>query len=124
MSQIEDSIDRLSTQRQFIKDDNFPIKGITSELYATKPRESILSMGRPPGRKECIILKEWINNKLSQLDQNANDYLQSFRLMNEFCLLELIRQCSVNCLEQGDLLKYLISNIKDHNDRYAYNKGS
>jgi hypothetical protein len=86
-----------------------------SEIYQTNPRQSLLSVGRPAGRRECILLSEWIDNKISSLP--SHEKLSVSKLIYDFSLLEIIRQVSINCSERGDLLRKLIELVKEYYEK-------
>ena len=113
---ISDALDRIPASKRLASIEGIkeisPITGLNNKLFTTKPRQSILSLGKPPGRKENLILNDWVKEKMSSLDKSSKDYLQTYRIINEFCLLEYIRQDSILCIEKGNLLKFLISNMK------------
>jgi len=83
--------------------------------FETTPRESIMSIGRPPGRIECIILNNWVDDKLNSNDNS--DSLSYRKLIYDFSLLEIIRQNSIQCQERGALLKRLIEGVRDYYEK-------
>jgi Axonemal dynein light chain len=110
LTTIENAIDKLqfstTTSQQ-----NSP-----NAIYQTYPRQSLLSLGRPAGRRECILLSEWIDDRVNSLP--IKDKVSVSKLIFDFSLLEIIRQVSINCVERGNLLKRLIENIKDYYEQY------
>ena len=76
-------------------------------IQQTIPRQSLLSLGRPPGRRECKLLSQWVTAKLSEKHAEGIE-----RVVYEFSLLELMRQTSVQCAERGALFKQLYNGIK------------
>jgi hypothetical protein len=63
---------------------------MTQTNFQTQPRVPLLTMGKPPGRKECGILEQWVRRKIKE--GNSEDSQEKKRLIIEFALLEAIRQ--------------------------------
>jgi len=112
LDQIEAVINKLQSSQKFC---------IANQISSSVPREPLLSFGRPPGRKECIILNDWLNGKLIDIEED-NDKLSKLKLVYDFCLLELIRESSVLCIDRGLLLKKLLVGLKEYYDKYNPNK--
>jgi hypothetical protein len=86
-------------------------------INQTIPRQSLLTLGKPPGRIECQILSQWIGTKLSNISNYKVEDDGFERLVYEFATLELIRQVSVQCTERGYLFKKMINGLKKTYDQ-------
>lgn len=104
-----DNIDTLDKAMDKLIAPNIKLKkGSESPvIHLTQSRQPLLTLGNPPGRKECEILSEWTMAKLKEHPDTSKE-----RLIYEFSLLELIRQVSVQCIERGSLFKQLFNGLK------------
>lgn len=73
-----------------------------------------LCSNSPPGRKEAILLKEWVSTTINTVFEDNNiPKKDKFLISDEifsFSLCELIRQISFDCLERGELFTFLWKN--------------
>ncbi|PRP81719.1 hypothetical protein PROFUN_10819 [Planoprotostelium fungivorum] len=102
----------------------------TERMWETK----IFPSSKPTGRREVVLLDNWLNQQLQENVEKNPDPLESVKEAQNLysvCFHEIIRQVWVNCAERGQLMekiwnRYLqlfehILKMREH-EREQYNK--
>lgn len=83
-----------------------------SQQHRTSGKTPFLALGLPPSRKQVEKLDEWLREvagKIERAGSERSEKCSQLLTVHQFCLLEIVRQVSVQCVERGEFLQRLIN---------------
>ena len=87
------------------------------QIQKTDSRSPFLSLGLPPSRKQVDMLDNWLNKILLDIEKSKGiskkEKCEQRITMHQFCILEIIRQVSVHCMERGSFLQKIINRYSE-----------
>ena len=90
---------------------NIQLNKLFEDLKKNHPN---LFSNTPSGRKDVVILKEWLRNTLKLIfESNDISKKDKYVIADEafnLCINELIRQISFDCIERGELMTHIWKN--------------
>lgn len=107
-----------SIQKETIED-NFKL---TSQSYEKFSIEKLV-LGPPSSRQTSENLKKWLEN-MKHTYCGLDLYGENAILIHSYCSKELIRQVSVSCIEQGQILQEILQFFKGHSEFLQQKNGS
>ena len=92
-------------------EENFKLSSWSYEKFSIEK----LVLGPPSSRQTSENLKNWLEN-MKNAYCGLDTYGENATLIHSFCSKELIRQVSVSCIEQGQILQEILQFFKGHSE--------